>query len=149
MNGSYCHVSFYISKLQGIIQPPPPPPSTPMSLSFESESEAGRRFPEAKLILNPPQVDLKVKAGSELVNIFLPSNTSESRYSARKTTRAHVSFYLNSCFEHKPVKMKEKRIKTTENRPRVRVRRAFLESKEHLVHDGTSSNTLQIEEWKP
>ena len=45
--------------------------------------------------------------------------------------------------------MKEKRIKTTNNRPHVRVRRAFLESKEHLVHDGTSSNTLQMEEWKP
>ena len=45
-------------------------PLPPMSLSFESESEAGRRFPEAKLILNPPQVDLKVKAGSGPVNNF-------------------------------------------------------------------------------
>ena len=41
-----------------------------MSLTFESESENGRRFPKAKLILNPPEVDLKVKAGSEPVNNF-------------------------------------------------------------------------------
>ena len=41
-----------------------------MSLTFESESEAGRRFPEATLILNPPEVDLKVKAGCEPVNNF-------------------------------------------------------------------------------
>ena len=68
MNGSYCPVSFYISELQGIIHPPPLPP--PMLLSFESESEAGMRFPKAELTLNPPQVDLKVKAGSELVYKF-------------------------------------------------------------------------------
>ena len=48
--------------------PPSLPP--PMSLSFESESEAGMRFSKAKLTLNPPQVDLKVKAGSESVYKF-------------------------------------------------------------------------------
>ena len=68
MNGSYCPVSFYISELQGIIHLPLLPP--PMLLSFESESKAGRRFPKAKLTLNPPQVDLKVKAGSEPVYKF-------------------------------------------------------------------------------
>ena len=111
--------------------PPPRPlfPSPPMSLSFESESEAGRRFHEAKLILNPPQVDLKVKAGSEPVNNF----PALIEILCKKTTRVHVSFYLNSYFEHKPVKMKEKRVKTTKNWPRARVRRAFLENKEHLV----------------
>ena len=93
----------------------PPPrslfPSPPMSLSFESESEAGRRFHEAKLILNPPQVDLKVKAGSEPVNNF----PALIEILCKKTTRVRVSFHLNSYFEHKPVKMKEKRVKTTKN----------------------------------
>ena len=51
----------------GDYSPPPPPP---MLLSFESESEARRRFPKAKLTLNPLQVDLKVKAGSEPVYKF-------------------------------------------------------------------------------
>ena len=41
-----------------------------MLLSFESESEAGVRFPKLELTLNPPQVDLKVKAGSEPVYKF-------------------------------------------------------------------------------
>ena len=53
---------------KGLSTPPPLPP--PMLLSFESESEAGIRFPKAELTLNPPQVDLKVKAGSELVYKF-------------------------------------------------------------------------------
>ena len=52
------------------MQPPPPPPSHPMSLSFESESEAGWRFSQARRVLNPPQIDLKVKAGSEPVYKF-------------------------------------------------------------------------------
>ena len=43
---------------------------SPMLLSFESESEAGMRFPKPELTLNPPQVDLKVKAGSEPVYKF-------------------------------------------------------------------------------
>lgn len=45
--------------------------------------------------------------------------------------------------------MKEKRIKQQRTDPRARVRRAFSENKEHLAHDRTSSNTLQIEKWKP
>ena len=104
MKGTYCHVSFYISKLQEIFQPPPLPPLSlsPLSLSFESESEAGKRFPEATLILNPPQVDLKVKAGSEPVNNF----PALIEILCKKTTRVHVSFYLNSYFEHKPMRMK-------------------------------------------
>ena len=52
----------------GLFTSTPLPP--PMLLSFESESEAGRRFPNAELTLNPPQVDLKVKAGSQPVYKF-------------------------------------------------------------------------------
>lgn len=67
----------------------------------------------ARRVLNSPQIDLKVKAGSELVNNF-PALKYYQRIEILNKEKLPkfiigVSFDLNAYFEHNSVKMKEKR----------------------------------------